>query len=304
MTSNLVETTTALTTAAASLAMGFFLIGTFFGALFWKGLKIVRRKGKARLIIIDEDTGMGKAVLGQLKADGVLVKKGPYAGTYLVDPKARIANVPPTWIVTRKYGWTLRAPSSAETVEKGGPALVMSVSNPKSYHVQIARNKAGQALSANDDTPRPSWIPLAITLAFIGFLIIVGGLGYIIFSLGDAAASPPPAPLAPGSAVGAALTIPAFIQRRVDRLKVRRWSTWDVGFALMLGMMFATFLPYAIAAGAILAGPGLIGRILGTLLTTAAIVAVGIKLRATPRPPPQIAPEQASIDSVWRRTKE
>lgn len=146
------------------------------------------RRGKARIIWWDEDGGELKIQFLERRGNEITMGKGADARTFILDAHARMPGRYPTWFVNPRHGWCYRAPSDAETVEKDKLLQVLSISNPAVYHKAIARNKARDALRANDDEDRWGWVMPVAVCAVAALVVVMGTVAWIAFKISNGAA--------------------------------------------------------------------------------------------------------------------
>lgn len=148
----------------------------------------LRRKGKARIVWLDHDSGELRIDFHERNGNEVTLGTGERAKRYLLDGRARYPGRYPTWLVNARHGWNFVAPSDEQTVEKDSILQVLAISNPATYHNAIHRNKARDALRANDESDRWGWVlPVAI-VAGVALLATLGIVGWIAVQLGKGAA--------------------------------------------------------------------------------------------------------------------
>lgn len=164
------------------IALSFFALGIGLGIVLVLASIKLYRLGKARIIFWDADA---RSIYDTyLKPhDGVISTAGK---TFLLEGKAKNGGKNSTWVIETRTGRNLICDvvSRSKTADKQLVEAILSVSNPESYHRALHRHRWTDILKAGDDDDKKLKLIYAIgLLALVGFVIIVGFMGYIVSKL-------------------------------------------------------------------------------------------------------------------------
>lgn len=183
-----------------SLLGTFLIAGMVLGGLIGVMAPRMYRLGKARLLMYDPDAKEMEVKYVKLNGNEATIGEKKY----ILEGAAKLAGYPATWMVHPRHGWNL-FPSSGDIPERGptvvytgdsltdaqvtrSPLLVkLMVSNPKSYHLATATNRARDALNANAKDDKWGWVPMVALLGFFLIIVIFGMAAFIVYKVSKAA---------------------------------------------------------------------------------------------------------------------
>lgn len=178
------------TVVSISLLTGLLMTG--IAAFGYYAFLEVTRKGKARIMWWDPDGGPAKLTFHEIvNGNEIQVGKGDKGKRYILEGSARIPARYPTWIIHPRHGWNLTAPTDKETVNSDVLLQKLSISTPALYHFAIAKNKARDALRANDEDDKWGWVMPVAIVGLCALVVILVAVIFVAYKVSSATSGGP-----------------------------------------------------------------------------------------------------------------
>lgn len=149
------------------------------------------RRGKVRVVWLDPDGGDTRIEFHErTNGNEILVGKGERAKRFILQGAARLPGRYATYLLHPRHGWNFLPLTDAETIERDALLQRLAIADPAIYHNATARNKARDALRANDDSDKGSWIVPVAICAMVALLAILGMVAWIAVKISEGAMAP------------------------------------------------------------------------------------------------------------------